>query len=325
MQRTTLGRVNRIASLAVLPVMLLAILAFSRQAQRQSTATPPTEGLLVVAGLRTDQLTLLDLARQTSASLALPAAPHELATIQNRLYVTLTRADLLAEIDPHAPGLLRLLSLDGRPHGLAASPSGPVLYITLGDANALVALDAASLRELDRWPTGQTPHAVAIAQGIPHLAAARADRVETVRPTGGTSAPAGRLPETIAALPDAVVAASYLDGNLHIYHPVTLQPNATLHLGGGPVRVIPLDHHTVAVALQQADRVAIVDLAAAKIVRLLDVPARPDGLCLSPSGAYLAVASNGDSSVTVFQTSHWRIAARLQVPQGPGACLWLPG
>lgn len=325
MQRTTLRRVNQFASLAVLPVMLLAILAFSRQAQRQPNTTPPSEGLLLVAGLRTDQLTLLDLARHTSASLALPAAPHELAAIGNRLYATLTRADLLAEIDPHAPGLLRLLSLHGRPHGLAATPSSSVLYITLGDANTLVAVDASSLRELDRWPTGQTPHAVAIAEGLPYLAAARSDRVETVRPTGGTTAPAGRLPETITALPDAIVAASYLDGNLHIYRPVTLQPHATLHLGGGPVRVIPLDHHTVAVALQQADQVAIVDLAEAKILRLLDVPSRPDGLCPSPSGAYLAVASNGDNTVTIFQTSDWRTAARLHVPQGPGACLWLPG
>lgn len=325
MRHTTLGRVNRFASLAVLPVMLLAILAFSRQAQREPAVEPPAEGLLVVAGLRTSQLTLLDLPRGTSSALALPAGPHELAAINGRLYVTLTRADLLAEIDPHAPGLLRLHPLPGRPHGLDVNQPAGVLYVTLDDANALVAIDAASLREIDRWPTGETPHAVALAGGVPHIAAARADRVETVRPSGGTASPAGRQPESIATVADMVVAASYLDGLLHAYRPDTLDPLATIPLGGGPVRVAPLSDQAVAVALQEANRVAIVDLAAGKVVRLLDVPSRPDGLCRSPSGAYLAVASNGAGTVTVFETRTWRIAARLAVPEGPGACLWLPG
>jgi DNA-binding beta-propeller fold protein YncE len=122
-----------------------------------------------------------------------------------------------------------------------------------------------------------------------------------------------------------VVAASYLDGLLHAYRPDTLDPLATIPLGGGPVRVAPLADQAVAVALQETNRVAIVDLAAGKVVRLLDVPSRPDGLCRSPSGAYLAVASNGAGTVTVFETRTWRIAARLAVPEGPGACLWLPG
>ncbi|GIW13544.1 MAG: hypothetical protein KatS3mg062_0983 [Tepidiforma sp.] len=325
MDNRSLGRINRFASLAVLPVMLLAILAFSRQAQRQPAIDPPAEGVLVVAGLRTAGLSFLDLARGSAASLALPGAPHELAALHGRLYVTLDRADLLAEVDPAAHGMLRLLPLQGRPHGLAADEQASALYVTLDEADALVALDAASLSELGRWPTGATPHTVALAAGIPHVAAARADRVETVRPTGGTSAPVGRLPEAIAAAGGRVIAASYLDGSLHLFREGSLEPLGSIALGGGPVRLEPIDGRTVAVALQEADRVAIVDLESGQVARLLEVPARPDGLCRSPSGAYLAVVSNGDAAVTVFETRTWRVAARFPLPDGPGACLWLPG
>lgn len=323
MRHSSLGRFNRFASLAVLPVMLLAILAFSRQAQRQPAVPAPAEGILAVASLRSGQLTLFDLARGETRALALPAAPHELAVRGDRLYATLTRADALVELDPRAPGILRRVVLPGRPHGLAFDPAAGVLYVTLDDANALVALDAASLAEIARWPTGETPHAVALADGVPYVAAARAGRVEAVRPSGGAAAAAGRLPESLAAADGLLLAADYLGGTLHLFEPATLQPVGAIPLGGGPVRILGLGGGMAAVALQDAGQVAIVDLARREVVRRLDVPPRPDGLCVSPSGAYLAVASNGAAAVTVFEMASWRVAARYAVPEGPGACAWL--
>lgn len=325
MTRTSVVRLNRFASLAVLPVMLLAILAFSRQAQRQPAVPPPSEGTLVVASLRADLLELRSLSDGTSRTLALPAAPHELVEANGRLYVTITRAGLLAEVDPAAPGLLRLVTLPGQPHGLAFDPAQRVLYVSLDAADELVALDVATLAEIDRWPTGATPHIVVLAGGVPHVAAARDDRLEAVRPSGGVAVPVGRLPEAVAALPALVAAASYVDGTLHLVRPLSLEPIADIPLGGGPVRILPLDARTLAVALQEAGQVAIVDVERRAVLRRLEVPARPDGLCRSPSGAYLAVVSNAESRITVFETASWRVAARYSVAEGPGACLWLPG
>lgn len=318
-------RFHRFASLAVLPIMLLAILTFSRQAQRQPAPAPPTSGLLVIAGLRSDQLLLHDFSTGSAGSLALPAAPHELVAANSRIYTTLPRANLLAEVDPAAPGVLRLRPLEGHPHGIAADPDGGVLYVTLGAADALVALDPASLAEIDRWPTGTTPHNVAVAEGIPHVTAARADRLETIRPTGTAGRATGRLPEAVAALPGLIVVAAYLDGTLHFAHPATLEPIADLHVGGGPVRIIAIPDDRVAVALQEAAAVAIVDTRTHRELRRLPVAARPDGLCSSPDGRFLAVVANGADTVTIFETQTWRVAATLATPHGPGACLWLPG
>ncbi len=323
MSHPLLGRVNRFASLAVLPVMLLAILAFSPLARRQPAAPPPAEGIITVASLRTDQLTFLDLTRRQARALALPAAPHELEVRNGRLYATLTRADTLVEIDPRAPGILRRVILPGRPHGLASDVDAGVLYVSLDDAAALAALDAASLVEIARWPTGQAPHTIAIARGIPHVAAARAGRVEAVRPSGSVSAPAGSLPEAIGGTGELLLAADYLGGTLHLFEPVTLAHLGEIPVGGGPVRILPLGDGTAAVALQEAGQVVVVDPASRNIVRRLDVPSRPDGLCRSPSGRYLAVTSNGAAALTIFETSSWRVAARYTVPEGPGACTWL--
>jgi DNA-binding beta-propeller fold protein YncE len=322
MRTSSINRLGRFTNIGVLVVMLLAIVAFARVAQRDPSAPPPTEGFLVVASLRSDQLTFHDFSRDIAASLALPAAPHEFAVYRGRLYATLPRANLLAEIDRRAPGILRLQPIAGEPHGLAADPSG-VLYVALGGANALVALDATTLVEIDRWPTGETPHIVALADGVPHVAVARANRLEAIRPTGTATLPLDRLPEALAAVPGLVVAASHLDGTLHLARPITLEPIATIPVGGGPVRILPLDDRTVAVALQEAAAVAIVDLERRQVLRRVPVPARPDGLCQSPNGTYLAVVSNAEDVVTILEIASWRVAARLPVAHGPGACLWL--
>ena len=51
---------------------------------------------------------------------------------------------------------------------------------------------------------------------------------------------------------------------------------------------------------------------------------RPDGLCLSPSGDYLAVASNGAGTVEFLTTAQWTKAPALVLQAGLGACAWLP-
>ena len=51
---------------------------------------------------------------------------------------------------------------------------------------------------------------------------------------------------------------------------------------------------------------------------------RPDGLCIDPSGEYLAVTSNAMDAAVVFQLKDWRIAITVATGDGPGSCLWLP-
>ncbi|WP_322797297.1 hypothetical protein [Tepidiforma sp.] len=323
MTTTRAARLNRFASLAVLPVMLLAVLALSRQAQREPEAPLPDSGLIVVANLRDHTLTFHDLDTGQSSTLALPGPPHEMAELNGRLYITLGRADLLAEVDPRAPGTLRLLSLPGEPHGIAASPAG-VLYVTLDKADALVAIDAASLTEIDRWPTAATPHAVALAEGVPYVAAARADLVQAIRPSGTRGAPVGSFPESIAVLPGLVATGDYRSGTVSLLSLPELAPRASVAVGGGPVRLLPLRESGLAVALQVAGSVAIVDTASTRVDRTVPVAARPDGLCLAPGGTHLAVASNAEDSLTVLDTATWRASATLPAGRGPGACLWLP-
>ncbi len=317
----SLARMNRFASLGILPLMLLAIAVFSRSAQGSSPADPPGVGTLVVSNLREETLTFIRLENGRWDELLLPGPPHELVMEGGRLYVTLGRANLLAEVDPDGPGILRTLKLDGEPHGLAAL--GGNLYVTLDRANEVVVIDRATFTELRRVPTGNTPHVIAATGAAIVVTDSRDNTIRQLEPTSEIAATGGQ-PEGIAFVGRNAVTADATGGTLTIADIPGLGNARTVAVGLSPVRVVALDDTTAIVALQGAGQVAVFDLPSGKVKKRLNVAARPDGLCGSPAGDYLAVASNADGKVDLFAVKGWRRAPSVSLRPGLGSCLWLP-
>lgn len=320
-------RFNRLASLAILPILVLTIVLLNRAVDRpDEPGEPPTAGRLVVANLRDESLAFFTFEgdRVVESRLALPGPPHELLAVDGRLYVTLGRANLLVEVEPAAPGILRTLSLEGEPHGLAYA--GGVFYVTLDRANELVAVDQATFSALARYPAGDTPHAVAVAGEIAYVTGARDGTVRAIDLGAGTATvlSTGALPESVAIVGDTVAVASAHAGTLTIAARPGLQPAWTIPVGAEPIRVVAFDGRTAVVALMSQDAVAVVDVVAAEVHRTVDMLARPDGLCVDVTGRYLAVVANGADAATIFDADGWRPALTVRTPAGPGACAWLP-
>ncbi len=315
------SRMNRLAGVAILPIMLLAILVFSRSAQSEKELDLPTVGTIVVANLRAESLTFHDLARNRVTTLVLPGPPHEMLVLGSRLYVTLGRANIVAEVDPGGPGILRLLQLTGEPHGIAER--GGALVVTLEKAAAVVTIDLATFTETSREPTGDTPHAVAVS---PRGAFVTDSRDNAVRRLGDPPliVATGELPEGIAIAGDRLVTADNLSGTLSVFGAETLASLGSIPVGAGPVRVVALDEQRVAVTTQGPPQFVVVDVDRLRVDEQVDVPARPDGICISPDGRHLAVASNAEASVRILATGSWRGAGSIPAGDGPGACLWLP-
>lgn len=315
------NRLNRMATMATLPLMAVVIVFASRAISAvQVSADPPGDGFLVVANLREESLSFLHLASAQTQTLALPGPPHEMAFASGRLYITLGRANLLLEVDPYAPGILRQLPLDGEPHGLAIE--GETIFVTLDLANALVTIDRVTLAETARTPTGNTPHAVALNRGAAYVTASRDNRLQ--RLPGDAFAATGALPESVAVVGPAVVTANADSRSLDVFALESLSLVRRVGLQGRPVRVLPLDERLVLVSLNDEARVAVVDTESGKVKRHLRTPGHPDGLCLDTAGEYLAVASNESDSISFFRVEDWARAGSLPAGHGPGACIWIP-
>jgi YVTN family beta-propeller protein len=321
----SLKRTNRIASLAILPLMALAIVLGARAVGRNSKAEMPREGLLVVAQLRAESITTYDLETGSGTrQLGVSGPPHEFAFAAGRLYLTLGRGNALLELEPTRPGILRTLRLDGEPNGLAVD--GDHLLVTLDKADALVIVDRTAFTETGRTGTGQTPHNVAVAGGTAYVTDSRDSRLRAL-PLAGDGQPlttaTGALPESVTVAGDFVVTADADSGTITIVRRDGFQSVGSMTLGGRPVRVITLDDTHVLVALNASSQVAVIDIARHHVERNVGVLGHPDGMCISPSGAYVAVVSNEEDAVQVFRRSDWALAGTLQTGDGPGACAWL--
>jgi DNA-binding beta-propeller fold protein YncE len=316
-----LARMNRLGRVAILPLMVLAILAVSRLNFDRSPAAAPTAGTLVIASLRGESLAFHNFAGGASdRQLSLAGPPHELAAADGRLYATLGRGNQIVEIEPRAPGVMRTLSLDGTPHGLAVA--GGNLLVTLDDAGTLVTISREGFDERGRTPTGDTPHTVA-ALGTEIYVTDSRDNVLRLLAETPLLGDTGRMPESVTIAGGFAVTADSEGGTISVFRRGSLELAARISTGGNPVRVVTLDDTHVAVALNSASSVAVIDLAAMRVVRRTDVLPQPDGICLSPDRAYAAVISNATDSAQVFRASDWKLALTLPTADGPGACAWL--
>lgn len=319
----SLGRLNKVATLAILPGMVLVIMLFSGAARQESDdVVSPASGTLVVANLRSETLTLFNVATGRASTLALPGPPHEMVEFDGRLYITLGRADLLLEVDPRVPAVVRTLRISGEPHGIAIHDGR--LAITLDQDDALVFVDPATLQGRPGPGTGDTPHVIA-SNGADLFVTDTRDNAVRLLGEPPVVQPTGELPEALAVTGEYVVVANYGSGTLSVFDSATLGQVTTVEIGAGPVRVLALDEGRVAVARQGSPEVVIVAVPTGKILERFDAPDRPDGLCLSADGAHLAVAGNGGRSVAIFDTASWKQAAVVNAGDGPGSCLWLAG
>lgn len=322
-----LKRFNRIAALAILPLMALAIVVGAKAAGKAGKAPLPHEGVLVVAQLRGDALRSFNLggAGETT-DLALPGPPHEFLATGGRLYLTLGRANRVLELEPGLRGVLRSLELPGEPNGIALWQDQ--LLVTLDKGNALVHIDPATMAETSRDATGDTPHNIAIAGDTAFVTDSRDSQVRAIDLSGKDGAltvPAGALPESITIAGDYIVTADADGGTITIIRRDPFATVGTLNVGSRPVRVVALDATHVAVALNGDARIAIVDIARHRVDRRVDVLGHPDGLCLSPGGNSIAVVSNETGAVQLFRLRDWALAGTLDAGIGPGACTWLAG
>jgi YVTN family beta-propeller protein len=314
------GRTTTGAALSLLAVA--AFLGIRNAAPSDADVGPPTSGTLVLANLRQESLTFIDFARGAAETrvLQLPGPPHEMVEVEGRLYLTLGRANLLAEVDPSGPAILRTLSLPGEPHGIAAQ--GTDLLVTLDAANEVVRIDRAALAVTARYATPDTPHAIAVGADAIFVTATGEDTVARLGPAPG-SVTVGAAPESLELAGDIVVTADSASGTVTLIDRSTLAVRAQVDAGPRPSRVVALPSGDLAVALNGASSVAIIEPASARVTRLLDSGPGPDGLCVSASHDWLAVTSAAEGTITLFAFPSLEAAVDLAFPPGAGACLWL--
>jgi len=71
------------------------------------------------------------------------------------VFVTLEKDNALAVVDPVAGKLIKTVEIGQRPRGIVISPDNKFLYVAVSDDDTIKIIDAETLKETGRLPSGE--------------------------------------------------------------------------------------------------------------------------------------------------------------------------
>lgn len=189
------------------------------------------------------------------ATVLLTAAPL-VSQPTHRLFVTNEVGDSVTVIDSRTGEVEETVAVGGRPRGIGFSPDRKLVYVALGDENAIGVLNVETL-ELER------------------------------------KIPAGSDPEAFAVHPDGTIYLSNEDEGLATaLDPESGEILAEIKVGLEPEGVgVSPDGEQVLVTSESSNMVHVISVAEKKILANILVGARPREVAFSPDGRYFWVTS----------------------------------
>ena len=256
-------------------------------------------GTLIVTNKTGASASIIDVAGgRVLAELPTGYGPHEVVASRDGRTAVVTNygaqdaGNTLTVIDVAGRRVARTLDLGMyyRPHGIAFMPGDSVVAVTSETTRSVVLVRVADGRIVRSLPTAEDgSHMLGvIADGTRiytgNIPAGNVSEIEVATDTRTRAFEVPPQPEAITVSPDgrSVLVPDYRGGSLRIVDRSTRTERARVALGGPQGIAVSGDSRYAFVSLPAEDAVAIVDIAAARVVGRLPAGSRPDGVAWSP-------------------------------------------
>jgi len=208
------------------------------------------------------------------------------------LYVSNEDAAEMSVLDLGSGNVRGRVKVGEEPEGVTVRPDGRVVYVSCEGENDIVAIDTTTLAVLGRVKTGARPRAIVFtSDGSTGFVTSENGGVVTVfDPTTNAVAMTIQVPRS---------------GN---------SPTPPRPMGA----VLARDNSQLFVSLGRARSIAVIDVAARKVARLIeDVGARPWGIGISADGKQLYTANGPSGDVSVVDIASGKTEKRISVGGSP--------
>lgn len=269
--------------------------------------------------------------------------PHEAAVSPDgsRAYVTnygtgTEPGNTVTVLDVRKRAALRTFDLGEykRPHGVAVSGDGKLVWVTCEANQAVLELDAQSGKILQTYRTGQNgSHMVVPGSGekklyIPNIASGTLTVIE--RASGqARSLEIGPGTEAISLTPDGrrLLVGSRGANSVTVLDTATGEIIGKFASGGAvPIRVkVAPNGKTVLVSNSQSNSVAVFELgpgAEAKLLGAIDTGTVPVGILFEPDGKRAYVANTQSNLVSVIDPAARRVVTTITTGTEPDGMAW---
>lgn len=220
-----------------------------------------------------------------------------------------------------------------KPHGIAVSRDGKVLWVTCEDSKAVLEVDAASGAVLKTWTTGQeTSHMIVPAVDesrlfVANIRSGSATIIERAkdRVTSLATAPGA---EGIDVSPDGreVWVTNRADSSISVIDAARDTVIAKIESGGQfPIRVkFTPDGREAWVSCLQSNAVTVFDAKSRRLLATIAVGAAPVGIQMAPDGKRAYVANTNDDLVTVIDVPARKVVKTFTTGNEPDGMAWAP-
>ncbi len=212
------------------------------------------------------------------------ANPEQLAVGKgDTLFVGSEPASAVVVLDPQPS---TNIEVGQEPEGVALSPDGRFLYVTLEGDNQVAVIDAASRRLIRRFAVGSRPRGVAFT------------------PDGTRAFVANELDSSV----------SLIDARLH-------QVVGTVRLTGRDCRpmgvAVSPDGKRVYVTTGRGGSLVALETTSGRITGTVFVGARPWGVAVSPDGTRIITANGASNDVAIISADGLKLLRRIRVGDHP--------
>lgn len=181
---------------------------------------------------------------------------------------------------------------------IATSPAvaGPTVYIPLGSANKVIAVDATTDRITQTYEGVDNPHGLVVTPDGEYLVAG--SMTETPLPQG--------------AAPDTP------NSRLSVIHPAHGHVMSTIAVAGWTHhQAITPDGRYVVSTHPMRGGVSVADLTANAVIRTIATGPAPNYAVVSPDGKRVYVSNSGNATVSEIDTADWTVLRQLDAGPSP--------
>jgi DNA-binding beta-propeller fold protein YncE len=212
----------------------------------------------------------------------------------------------------------------------AAAAARPLVYVPHSGSGEVRVIDPATFQEIDRFPAGEEVQHVVPSYDMQTLYATD-DIGNTITPIDPrTGAHGDRIPVidpyNMYFLPDGSAAVSVAEARrtLVFYDPHTWVEQGQLPIpdcGGIDHADFTADGRTAVFTCEFAGRVAVVDVAARTLLRIIDMPVRnthmgPQDIKLSPDGQRFYIADSDQGGLWVLDGAATQVIGEIRLGAG---------
>jgi PQQ-dependent catabolism-associated beta-propeller protein len=257
----------------------------------------------------------------------------------DRLYVSNERAGTIQVIDTATDRVIAGTHIGNRPRGLALAPNGKRLYVAMSwwrngkqaatGREAIVALDAMTLKTVREYVGGSDPECVAISPDGKHLYLSNEDvaTASILEVSSGkllATVPVGTEPEGVTASPDGkwIYVTAETTHTISVIDAKRRKVSASINVDARPRAMVFTRNAKRAWATSElGGTVQLIDVAGHRLIERIQLGKtdKPVGLVLSPDERRLYIATGRGNAVVVVDTKSMRVLTTI--PTG-GERVW---